>query len=142
MLDPLMVEKRNLAGMSLLAHDYADTEQLRLVGEHRDEASVRNEHEGLVGLPPQIDSLLPVGVVTDDKCADTMLHQQRNDGTAGVVQVVTHPAITLVGERLQPAAGVLALWELGLELRAALVVQLIQRLERSPVNQPRHKARQ
>src|SRR5262245_12425287 len=48
MADRLVVEERALGGVSLLTHQHADTDQFCLVGQHRDEAGVRNAHEGLV----------------------------------------------------------------------------------------------
>ena len=52
MLDGLSIQKTDLGGVGLLAHQHTDTSQLRLVAQHGNQAGVGKKNERLVGAPP------------------------------------------------------------------------------------------
>ena len=61
---------------------------------------MRNAHEVLVGLFPQIDLLLPFGVLANHECSNPLFYKQVNDAMGGDMQVVINLARPLVGQSL------------------------------------------
>ena len=133
----LPVEEAAFAGVCLIVGDHGDADQLRLVGEHLDQAGEGDAHEGLVGAPPQADALLPVGVMADDQRPNPLLYQPGDDGAAGMVQVVTHPAVAGIGQGVKLATRVAPGGELRLETGAGLVIGLVDRFQGTTVHQTR-----
>src|SRR5437763_1480539 len=87
MADRFQIKKTALAGVAFFREDHPYADQLRLVAEHVDKAGMRNGDEVLVGAPAQVDFLLPVLILADDKRSDALFHEQINESAAVRVQV-------------------------------------------------------
>ena len=136
----LTIEKAALAGVALLSAVNRDTYQRRLVLQHRNESSMRQHYKVLIGSLAKCDSLFPAIILANDQRADAMDNKLVNNAAAGDMQVTVDLTPTLVRQSIKTARGVLAHREFGLQLRAAFVVPLVQRFERTTVNQKRRKA--
>ena len=88
---------------------------------------------------PSRDFLLPQRVLADHKRADILRHQQIDDASAGGMEVMVNPPRALVGEALQTPTVLPR--QLALQLRAALVVELVDGIHWPPVDEARDKAR-
>src|SRR5947209_6205186 len=70
--DGIAVKKTGFAGITLLSEHDADTDHLRFVGEHLDQARMRDLHKLLVAFPAHFDFLFPEPVLADNERADAL----------------------------------------------------------------------
>src|SRR5690242_18290269 len=75
------IEEAGLAGVTLLRHHHPYAHQLRLVGQHLDEARMRHADNVLVIPPPQIHLLFPQRILADAQRPDALRDEQINDAT-------------------------------------------------------------
>jgi hypothetical protein len=102
---------------------------------------VRKEGKCLIRTFAQIDILLPTIILANDERAYTSLDKAVNDAPTGNMQITIYLPIPLVSEGVNPMGGMLAVGKQRLIVCAALVIELVQCLERTPVDQKGHKAR-
>src|SRR5258708_1862017 len=76
--DRLTVKETALASVALFDDRHANADELRFIGQHLNEAGMRNAHKVLVGTLAQVDVLLPAVILADDQIADTLSHEAVN----------------------------------------------------------------
>jgi hypothetical protein len=81
----LSIEKVAFRRAAFLWQDNLDASQLRLVGQHPYQPGMWNGDELLVVDPPDIDLLLPVGIVADHQGAGAMVYELLDHPAAGNV---------------------------------------------------------
>src|SRR5258708_37177962 len=86
------VPEAGRAGVALLGEDHLNTHQPGFVGQQRNEAGMRDAHEGLVVASPQVRFLLPERILADHQRPDALSYEQVDDASAGRVQIVVNPA--------------------------------------------------
>ena len=97
----LAVQEAALAGVGLLSHDHLKAHHLGLIGQHLDEAGMREEDECLIRVLSQGHILLPTVILPDDQGTDTMLDEMINDAAAGHMEIAVHLPFPLVGEHIE-----------------------------------------
>ncbi len=120
---------------------HLDTDPLRFVGQHVNEAGVGDLDKALIGPASQVDLLLPAIVLADDQRTNPLLNQGLKDATAGEMQIGLDAAIALVGQTLNPPRGLALIGQQALQACSFLVVELVDGLQRSAVNQKRRQVR-
>ncbi len=129
------IEEATLARVGLLREDDLYPDQLRLVGHHVDEAGMREEDERLVVALPHWHLLLPAIVLPDHQRPNTALDEVIHDPPAGDMEIAVYLPFPLVRKPVKAMRDVLPFGEQGLKVSASFVVELVQRLERTAINQ-------
>lgn len=139
----LVVKEAALTGMAFLLQDDPYSHQLSLVGQHLNEAGMRDLHKVLISAFAQVRLLLPVDIFANHQCAYALLNQMFNDAMAVGMQVVVDLASALIGklfQLLRCAPSGVHPHQFAFQIGLAFVVILVDGLERTPVNQQRRKA--
>ena len=138
--DRLQVEEAALGSVALFAHDDVDAHQLRLVAEHLDEPRVRHKHEVLIRSLAQLNGLFPAVILAHHQRPDAVRHESLHNTAARDVQVMVDLARSFVGEGIELPGGEDPRGQFGLQAGAAFVVPLVDRLQRTAVDQKRREA--
>ena len=138
--DGFQIEEAAFGGLALLAHNDANADEGGFVLKHLHEAGMWHKDKVLVGSLPQANRLLPVGILAYDQGADALFHQPLHDTATGDVQIGGDLSRSFVGQDVELARGIDAFRKFGLQLGAAFVVPLVERLQRTALNQKRHDA--
>ncbi len=101
---------------------------------------MRNADEVLVAPLAHLHVLLPAIVLADDEVANVFAHERGDDVGAGKVHQAVHAPVAGKGQGLQLTRGVQPFGKLVLKFRSALVVELVEGLQRSSVNKKRREA--
>ena len=91
----IAIQEAGFAGIGFLSEEHRDASPLRFVGEQLDECGMRDLHELLIVLLAQLHPALPKRIFPNHQGANAFLDQQINDATAGRMQAMHDPAITL-----------------------------------------------
>lgn len=73
LLDRLVIQKAALAGIGLFGDDDPNAYQFGFIGQHLNEAGMRNLHKLLIVPLAHVDFLLPPVILADDEHADAFL---------------------------------------------------------------------
>jgi hypothetical protein len=102
---------------------------------------MRQEDECLIGPLPQGDFLFPAIILPDDEPANIPSGKVIHYAATRHMEIAVYLTFALVREDVEAARGVPACREQGLIVGTLFVIELVQRLERTPVNQKGYKAR-
>src|SRR5258708_1999799 len=90
-----------------------------------------------------VNLLFPFLVITNHECSNSFVDQEIDNSSRGHMQVVVNLACTLVGEALQAIRSIplrIHPSQLALQIGPTLVIELVHRLDWTPVNKARHEA--
>src|SRR5712692_6152507 len=90
---------------------------------------------------PHTDSLLPEQIFPHNDCTHSLLDQEVDDGLTGSMEIVVHLPIPFGGDALHLPCDTVSFpfGQAQLQFFHALIIPLIDGLERSTVNQSREK---
>lgn len=102
MLDWFAVEERAFTGVAFLGKQHLDASPFSLVGQHGDEACVRDAHEVLVVDLAERNTLLPAVVFTNNQVADVVMRECLDDESTCQVQQAVDTPVASKGQCFQP----------------------------------------
>lgn len=130
----LKIKKRAFRRMTLFCQNNVDAYKFALVSQHFDKPGVRNGDKVLVVALANANTLFPSVILADNQYADLVLDQEIDNAPAGRMQVMVNTPRSLVGHAFDPKRSVPIAAQLTLEFCLALVVELVDGLQRATVN--------